>query len=102
MTHLDIASGTPIANRKEASFPPQRTGIFLAKELTAMNESSLQSWWILALRGAIAFLFGVLALLWPDLTLLGLVALSAAYALLYGPVSLVGAMRDKTHDEGGW
>ncbi|MEN3291104.1 MAG: hypothetical protein V7642_357, partial [Burkholderiales bacterium] len=29
-----------------------------------MNETLLRSWWIPALRGVIAILFGVLALMW--------------------------------------
>src|SRR5256885_16545336 len=43
-----------------------------------------RSWWMFAWRGAVAVLFGVLALVWPGLTLLWLVALFAAFALLSG------------------
>lgn len=59
-----------------------------------------RSWWVLALRGAIALVFGVLALVWPGLTLLWLVALFAAYALLGGGVSIVGAVKNREED--GW
>ena len=51
----------------------------------------MRSWWMLALRGAIAILFGILALLWPGLTLLFLVAMFAAFAVLSGAVAIVGA-----------
>ena len=64
-----------------------------------MNELYSRSWWVLALRGGIAILFGLLALFWPGLTLLGLVALFAAYALLGGAVSVIGALRDRKRDE---
>ena len=67
-----------------------------------MYELLLQSWWMLALRGAIALLFGVLALVWPGLTLLWLVALFAAYALLGGVVSIIGAVSNRQSDEAWW
>lgn len=59
-----------------------------------------RSWWHLALRGAAAVLFGVLALLWPGVTLLFLVALFGAYALLSGIAVLAGALRNR--DQPGW
>src|SRR5215211_523041 len=47
-------------------------------------------WWALALRGAIAILFGLAALLWPDITLEALILLFGAYALVDGVFSIVG------------
>jgi uncharacterized membrane protein HdeD (DUF308 family) len=47
-----------------------------------MHELLSRSWWMLAVLGVIAFLFAFLALVWPGLTLLSLVALFAAYTLL--------------------
>jgi uncharacterized membrane protein HdeD (DUF308 family) len=67
-----------------------------------MNALLLESWWMLALRGGLALLFGVLALLWPGLTLLVLVALFAAYALLVGVVSVVGAVQNRRRDKKWW
>jgi uncharacterized membrane protein HdeD (DUF308 family) len=67
-----------------------------------MTESLMRSWWVLALRGAIAIMFGVLAIMWPNLTLLALVGLFAAYALLTGIVSVVGAMKNRKTDENWW
>lgn len=65
-----------------------------------MNDILCQSWWMPALRGAVAIAFGLIALFWPGLTLLGLVGLFAAYALLGGAISVVAAMRyRKTHDD---
>jgi uncharacterized membrane protein HdeD (DUF308 family) len=75
---------------------------FYPKEITEMNEIFSRSWWMLALRGVIAIAFGVLALFWPGLTLLGLVALFAAYALLGGAVSVIGAVRNRSRDEDWW
>jgi uncharacterized membrane protein HdeD (DUF308 family) len=66
-----------------------------------MNELFLQSWWVPALRGVIAMAFGVLALMWPGMTLLVLVALFAVYALLGGAVSLIGALRHRKNDDWG-
>ena len=60
------------------------------------------SWWVLALRGAGALIFGVLALVWPGITLLFLVALFAAYALVSGGAALVGAIRNRDADRQWW
>ncbi|MDB5762220.1 MAG: hypothetical protein JWQ21_1215 [Herminiimonas sp.] len=67
-----------------------------------MNEMLSRSWGTLALRGVIAILFGVLALIWPDLTLLALAALFAAYALLTGAVLAVGAVKNRKSSEDWW
>jgi uncharacterized membrane protein HdeD (DUF308 family) len=57
---------------------------------------------MLALRGAAALLFGVLALVWPGMTLLVLVALFAAYALISGSAAVVAAIRNRNSDKGWW
>lgn len=60
---------------------------------TSASSSLLADWWAVALRGALAILFGVLAILWPGLTLLALLALFAAFAILDGITSIVAAVR---------
>jgi uncharacterized membrane protein HdeD (DUF308 family) len=67
-----------------------------------MNETLLQSWWMLAIRGVIAIAFGVLAVTWPGLTVLWLVALFAAFALLGGAVWVYGALKNRRNDENWW
>ena len=47
-------------------------------------------WWALALRGAIAILFGLAALLRPEIALQALILLFGAYALVDGVFSIVG------------
>jgi uncharacterized membrane protein HdeD (DUF308 family) len=50
-------------------------------------------WWALALRGVIAILFGLAALLRPDIALQALILLFGAYALVDGVFSIVGVFR---------
>jgi uncharacterized membrane protein HdeD (DUF308 family) len=55
-----------------------------------------------AWRGVVALLFGVAALLMPGLTLLWLVALFAAYALLAGGISVWGAVKNRKAEDHWW
>jgi uncharacterized membrane protein HdeD (DUF308 family) len=47
-------------------------------------------WWALALRGAVAILFGIAAFLRPDIALEALILLFGAYALVDGVFTIVG------------
>jgi uncharacterized membrane protein HdeD (DUF308 family) len=46
-----------------------------------------RNWWLLALRGALAILFGALAILWPVQTIVVLALLFGAYMLIDGLVA---------------
>jgi uncharacterized membrane protein HdeD (DUF308 family) len=48
-------------------------------------------WWLLLLRGIAAIVFGVLAFAWPGVTLLTLVILYGAFALVDGVLALAAA-----------
>lgn len=50
-------------------------------------------WWVVVLRGALAVLFGILAFLWPGITIAALVLLFGAYAVVDGLFSLIAAFR---------
>lgn len=51
-----------------------------------------RSWWVLALRGAVAVLFAICAFLWPGLTLGVLVLLWGAFAVVDGIVAIASGI----------
>jgi uncharacterized membrane protein HdeD (DUF308 family) len=55
-------------------------------------------WWVLALRGALAIAFGLFAFARPGATILSLMLVYGAYALVDGVVALVVGVRGKL----GW
>jgi uncharacterized membrane protein HdeD (DUF308 family) len=57
-----------------------------------MLEVLARYWWAVALRGVIAAIFGLLALIWPDITVLALVALFGAYCLVDGFIAIGTAL----------
>ena len=58
-------------------------------------------WWVLALRGVLALVFGVLALVWPQATVRVLVILFGIYAALDGLLALLSALANRPR-RGGW
>lgn len=49
------------------------------------------SWWIVLLRGIAAIMFGIVAIIWPALTLTVLVLIYGFYALADGVIALLAA-----------
>ena len=60
------------------------------------------SWPILVLRGVLAVLFGVIAFVWPELSLRLLVYLLGAYALVDGFVSVVQILTGQLQRNDWW
>jgi uncharacterized membrane protein HdeD (DUF308 family) len=61
-----------------------------------------QNWWAIALRGLIAMLFGIAAFIWPGITLMVLVALFGAYALVDGIFAVIESFRRDVVGERWW
>jgi uncharacterized membrane protein HdeD (DUF308 family) len=57
---------------------------------------------MLALRGLAAIVFGVLAFVWPDITLFALVLLFGAYMLVDGIFAIVAAVRAAGREARWW
>ena len=61
-----------------------------------------RNWWTIALRGAIAIIFGLAALFLPRITLASLVFLFAAFVLGSGILLVTMAFRDRLNNAHGW
>lgn len=75
-------STTTAAPRSYPNFPWDRLGDVMARD-----------WWLVALRGLIGVIFGVVALLVPVATIIALVLLFSAYMLVDGVFALGAAIR---------
>jgi uncharacterized membrane protein HdeD (DUF308 family) len=61
-----------------------------------------RNWWVLALRGVLAIIFGILAIIWPGLTLLVLITLFGAYALVDGIFAVIAGIASYGKNERWW
>jgi uncharacterized membrane protein HdeD (DUF308 family) len=62
---------------------------------TPLLRSLAENWWLLLLRGVAAIVFGVLAFIWPGVTLAVLVLFYGAFALVDGAFALAAAIMGK-------
>jgi uncharacterized membrane protein HdeD (DUF308 family) len=58
-----------------------------------MLDALTRNWWAMAIRGLAAIIFGILAFIWPGITLLALALLFGAYALVNGVFAIIAAVQ---------
>lgn len=62
-----------------------------------------RNWWMLALRGVLAIIFGLIALFTPGIALLAFIFVFAAYALIDGLMAVYVAIRERDSlNRWGW
>lgn len=61
-----------------------------------------RNWWLILLRGIAGVVFGILAFMWPGITVLSLTFLWGAYALVDGVASLWAAVTGGGAGSRGW
>jgi uncharacterized membrane protein HdeD (DUF308 family) len=86
---LVFSASGPARRRVEAVEPKED----LVTQPQAALPMETGHWWALAIRGVIAILFGLAALLRPDIALAALILLFGAYALVDGVFAIVGVFR---------
>lgn len=85
-------------NPRAAGYASSADGGFFT-ESEAMSALLAQNWWAIALRGVLAIVFGIIALLLPGVTISALVLLFAAYMLVDGIFAIVAGVRAATRHE---
>jgi uncharacterized membrane protein HdeD (DUF308 family) len=64
-----------------------------AADVYDLNAIFARNWWLIALRGLIGVIFGLVALILPFATILALVLLFSAYMIIDGVFSIAAAVR---------
>jgi uncharacterized membrane protein HdeD (DUF308 family) len=73
-----------------------------APEPDYLGAALARSWWLIALRGVLAVIFGLIALIMPAATILALVLLFSAYMIVDGAFAIYAAIRaGRRHESWG-
>jgi uncharacterized membrane protein HdeD (DUF308 family) len=68
-----------------------------------MSALLAQNWWAFAIRGVLGIIFGLIAILLPGVTMLSLVLVFSAYALVDGVFAIIAAVRAmRQHERWGY
>ncbi|MEA2904384.1 MAG: hypothetical protein QOI12_1771 [Alphaproteobacteria bacterium] len=87
-------STTMAGNRVPGSSSP-------AADPNDLNAILVRNWWLIALRGVLGVIFGLVALVVPLATILALVLLFSAYMIVDGAFSIAAAVRARHSDRWG-
>ncbi|MGF3022019.1 HdeD family acid-resistance protein [Methylobacterium aquaticum] len=98
-----MSTASPLPNTQHGHASSYGTTIDPLARLDAMSAGLARNWWLIALRGAFAILFGAIALIAPGATLLTLVIFFSAYMLVDGITEIVAAVRAaERHERWGY
>ena len=98
-----MSTASPLSNTPHGSTSPYGNTVDPLTRLDAMSAVLARNWWLIALRGAFAILFGIIALIAPGATLLTLVIFFSAYMLVDGITEIVAAVRAaERHERWGY
>lgn len=61
-----------------------------------------QNWWTFLIRGVIAILFGIAAIVWPSLTVSTLVFVFGAYVLIDGVFAIIDGFSGRSENSHWW
>ena len=61
-----------------------------------------RNWWLLVIRGIAAIIFGILAFVWPGITLVALVIMFGAYIFVDGIFALIAAITGNKSGQQWW
>jgi uncharacterized membrane protein HdeD (DUF308 family) len=61
-----------------------------------------QNWWHFAVRGALAIVFGIVALIWPEPTKLALVLLFGAFVMADGIITVATGIQSRSYFKQWW
>jgi uncharacterized membrane protein HdeD (DUF308 family) len=67
-----------------------------------MLDILLRSWWVLVLRGLFAILLGLIALIWPDITVFVIITIFGAFLLLDGLIEIWVGFLGRGRDPEWW
>jgi len=67
--------------------------LFVFNADSTRSQTLARNWWLVALRGVFALIFGIIAILLPGVTIAALVLLFAAYMLVDGVLAIIAGVR---------
>src|SRR4029077_2583006 len=84
--HVCLPRRVPVGANSSSPRRVKRSHVRPPLEKELMLSSITRNWWLAALRGALAVLFGVVALVWPGITFQALVLVFGTYAFIDGVI----------------